>query len=203
MPIEFVRYNVTFELLEPLLGTIAKDPAVYEAYQRSQQSGEDEQVVVNEDGDEVKEEKKPDTTGWTTFYTDDEGRPVMFDYQVKGFLKEAGNTLKKQVEVANLRHHIDNDVFIYPRRMVLAEKVDDVLERPLRAMTAQGPRVTVVRSDVINPPRNWTWELKVLKGSKVTHSVLETCCEYGELKGLGQWRNGGYGRVSASLEKLS
>ena len=36
------------------------------------------------------------------------------------------------------------------------------IERPLRAMTQQGPRVTVVRSDWIEAGHSYTFKLKVL-----------------------------------------
>jgi len=123
--------------------------------------------------------------------------------QIKpGFLKEAANVLKEDLGVKNLRSHVEQDVFVFPRRTVLAEKVDGHLERPLRAMTMQGPRVTVVRSDTIGEGNSYTFQIKVRRLSKITTETLAGIVSYGELKGLGQWRNGGYGRFTAELYEL-
>ena len=66
-----------------------------------------------------------------------------------GFLKESGNTLKDQLGIRNLRSKIDQYIYILPRRIHFAKKPDGVLERPLRAMTMQGPRVALTRSDMV------------------------------------------------------
>jgi hypothetical protein len=69
-------------------------------------------------------------------------------------------------------------------------------------MTMQGPRVTLVRSDVINPGHRYTLEIQKLDGSKVTDQALRDILSYGEQSGLLQWRNGGYGRFKViSFEK--
>jgi len=76
------------------------------------------------------------------------------------------------------------------------KEVDGVLERPLRAMTAQGPRVTVTRSDYIESGRQIRFTIGIMKNDKkVTMDLIDTLLQYGEICGLGQWRgSGGYGR---------
>lgn len=203
-------YDLTFELIEPILGTIPKDRKVFENFVMDQAKTEMEKEKAAGDVDRVPEEVE--SRGWTGFYEDENGHPILMDYQFKGFLKNAANVLKdsfqstktKKVKgeevttnvkgIANLRSHLEQTVFVNPRYIVLAEKPDDVLERPLRAMTMQGPRVSVMRSDMINPGRQYGFEIQVLEGSKVTEKVLAGILSYGELSGLLQWRNGGYGR---------
>lgn len=189
------EYELVLEFTEPILGTIPKHRDVWSEHVRTQLTGDDETGEVAT----LAEAADIDEKGWTGFHADDKGRPIMYDYQVKGFLKEAGNTIKDVVKVKALRSHIEKDVFVFPRQTVLAEEPDDFLERPLRAMTMQGPRVTVVRSDLINPGTEYTLHLKVLETSKVTEEVLRACLDYGAMKGLGQWRNGGYGRFVYEL----
>lgn len=189
------RYELTFELTAPVLGTMPKDRNVYERYVMDQAKTEMEKTRATEDVDKVPEEVE--SKGWTGFYTDDgtpDGNPVLMDYQFKGFLKNAGNVLKGALRVKNLRSHINDTVFVHPRMIVLAEKPDGVLERPLRAMTMQGPRVSLMRSDQIDPGKQYKLELQVLEGSVVTEQVLKDILSYGELQGLLQWRNAGYGR---------
>lgn len=216
------KYTLVFELLEPVLGTIPKDKKVFENFVMDQAKKEMEKDRAAEDVDRVPEEVE--SRGWTGFYEDEEGCPVLMDYQFKGFLKNAGNIMKgivgsKTVNVKgaaedepktrtekgikNLRSHVEQDVFVFPRAIRLAEKPDDTLERPLRAMTMQGPRVSLVRSDMINPGRQYELEIRVLEGSVVTDKVLADILSYGEYSGLLQWRNGGYGRFKVvSLQKV-
>lgn len=194
--LQWDQYSLTWHLIEPLLGTLPKDPDVFTRHVRNQETGTDEHVPP------LAEEEKGKVTGWTTFPVDELGRPVLLDYQMLGFLKEAGNTIKDQIGVKNLRSHIGNTVFVTPRRILLAEKVDDYYERPLRAMTAQGPRVSVVKSDMILPGKTYQMMVKVLQGSKVTEQVLRACVEYGEMKGLLQFRGGGFGRFKGELVKV-
>lgn len=186
------KYQLVFELTEPMLGTIPKDPKVFENFLIDHGKTDMEKTRATEDMERVPEEME--SRGWTGFYENEDGHPILMDYQFKGFLKNAGNVLKGALKIPNLRGHISDTVFVNPRQTVLAEKPDDILERPLRAMTMQGPRVTLVRSDVINPGRQYTLELQRLEGSKVTEKALEEILGYGELVGLLQWRNGGYGR---------
>jgi hypothetical protein len=215
------NYELTFELMEPMLGTIPKDKNVFENFVMDQAKTQMEKDKAAEDVERVPEEVE--ARGWTGFYEDEQGRPILMDYQFKGFLKNAGNIMKgvvgtrvvkvkdpKEGEaktrteegIKNLRSHINDTVFLMPRSIVLADKVDDVLERPLRAMTMQGPRVSLMRSDLINPGRQYQFEIKVLKDSVVTEKVLRDLLSYGELSGLLQWRNGGYGRFKiVSFEK--
>lgn len=183
----FEKRVVTIELTEPMLGTVCKDPKVYKTFIESKKP---EDIQEDESANVEKIEEK----GWTGFMKDDDGI-FIYDYMVKGFLKNAGNVLKLHVKVKNLRSKIGDAVFIGPRKLRFIDKTepDDILERPLRAMTKQGPRVAVVRSDVVNPGAQITFELKFLKHSQITDKLLKSVFEYGLVLGLGQWRGGGYG----------
>lgn len=190
------KYDLEFEFLEPVLGTIPKNRNVFENYVMDQAKTEMEKTRAAEDVDRVPEEVE--SRGWTGFYEDEGGHPILMDYQFKGFLKNAGNILKDSLKIKNLRSHIEQSIFVNPRHIKLADKPDDVLERPLRAMTMQGPRVSLMRSDMINPGRIYNLEIVQLDTSKVTEEALRDILSYGELSGLLQWRNGGYGRFKVN-----
>jgi hypothetical protein len=195
------KYVLVFELTEPMLGTIPKDTKVFENFVMDQAKTDVEKQRA--EGDLARVPEEVESRGWTGFYEDEVGQPILMDYQFKGFLKNAGNVLKGALKISNLRQHVSDTVFVMPRSIVLGEKPDGVLERPLRAMTMQGPRVTLVRSDVINPGRQYTLDIQKLDGSKVTEVALKEILAYGELSGLLQWRNGGYGRFKViSFEKM-
>lgn len=104
-----------------------------------------------------------------------------------------------------MRSKVDNLVFVEPRRILLnlehPESETEYLERPLRAETAQGPRVALARSEML-PAGTWfECELKVL-GEVVSEDLLRDLLGYGNFKGMGQWRNGGFGRFDFELTKV-
>jgi hypothetical protein len=177
------KYKLT--LTEPMLGTVAKSKEIFTRYIANERTGEDE--IAN-----VPEGEEP---GYTGFFTDEEGI-FLYDYHIKGFLKEAGNVLKESLKLKNLKSKIDNYVFVFPRKIRLQGKPDGVLERPLRGMTAQGPRVSLAKSDVVNAGLSFEVTIKVLthKGQEIDQEVIESLLDYGALKGLGQWRNSSWGR---------
>lgn len=176
------------ELTTRMLGTVTKDPEVYKTYIESkkpeEKNGEDEYLTV----------EKVEEKGWTGFHRDDNGL-FIYEYMIKGFLKNAGNVLKVVQKIAALKSKIDNFVFIAPRRISLGQiEPDGMIERPLRAMTARGPRVTLARSDYINAGKVIEFDITLLPHKEVKWKVLDSLLEYGQLMGLGQFRNGGYGR---------
>lgn len=189
MKIEFDDYSVALRTLTPILGGAPKDAYLYTRFIASKaptpEIGEEEAQELGENGGE---------TGMTGFHQDDKG-VFIYDYHILGFLKEAGNTLKKQAGIKNLRSKIDQFVFVLPRKIYIAKDIDDVLERPLRASTLQGPRVTLVSSELVKEGVEIRFQLRVIKNDeKVTGDLLRSILDYGQFRGLGQWRNGGYGR---------
>jgi len=143
-----------------------------------------------------------------TVFLRDDGCVCICDYVIKGFLKEAISVLKTQVKVANGKSKIDNSVLIEPAYLRFCRHDEDLdvadgdLERPLRAMTMQGPRVSVTASEYIDAPWTLTFTISLLEGEKtarseaLTFDVIETLLDYGSFKGLGQWRNAQNGRFS-------
>lgn len=180
-------YKVTIRLTEPMLGTIPYNKEVYARFietKKPQEIQEGETETVQE-----AEEK-----GWTGFHKD-EGGIFIYDYMIRGFLKQAGNTLKDSLKVKNLRAKINDYIFVFPRQIYPSpskEKADGILERPLRCQTMQGPRTTVVRSDYLTIGTEFSFEVHVLKPEFVEY--LRLLLDYGQYQGLGQWRNGSYGR---------
>ena len=193
------RYQIT--LTEPLLGTIPKNRKIFTQYVLSKYPDPDDDMdpTLQDEKDTQKEQEAataPDGSGETGFHTDPDGIYIL-DYHFKGFLKEAGNVLKETLKISALRSKIDNYVFVNPRYIWLKERPDGRLERPLRAQTRQGPRVSLVASDYVDAGTSFEVELILLPGcKKLTWDVIEALLDYGKFKGLGQWRNGSYGRFT-------
>ncbi len=174
-------------------------------------------VLAERVAEEVDTIPELEDKGWTGFHEDNDG-PFLFDYALKGFLCEAARTLKERGTVKQLQDKFKRYVFVKPRRVRLPRpgRVEDfagkpmlvvtpagiVCERPLRAQTAQGPRVTVVRSDVVLAGAELTFTLDVLRGGGITKPIIHDVLSYGQYQGLGQWRSSGMGRFSlSSLEE--
>lgn len=150
-----------------------------------------------------------DEKGLTVFLRDDNDNSlIMLDYMMRGYLKGALEGLVAQTEIKQPRSKIDRYVFTGPRRIQImrdGEPIideDDQLERPLRAETMRGPRVSLAASEMIDMP--WSVEFVVTllpnpaskSSAQVTWDAIETALDYGQFQGLGQWRNGGYGRFT-------
>lgn len=189
------QFEVEVELIEPLLGTVPKNKDVYAKFIASKAA--DLELAA----EEIATVKELENRGWTGFHEDEDG-PFLYNYSVKGFLCEAARTLKQFGLLKQLQDKFTRYVFVFPRRIRLPKPDGEfaVLERPLRAQTAQGPRVTVTRSDVVPEGTKIKFTMDVLEGSGITQGCIEKVLSYGHYKGLGQWRNGGFG--SFELVKL-
>lgn len=196
-------YRVTLTFTEEMLGTVTKDKTVYASYIASKAPPDQ-----NTD-DEIETVQEIEQRGWTGFHVDD-GVPVVYDYTVKGYLKDAIGFLKRadgDLKVKKLTAHkkiVDGLVFVKPRRIPLVLPPGQGLgvnERPLRAQTAQGERVALARSDTVPAGTTATFTVQIL--GQVTQEMLEEAFGYAELHGMGQWRSAGFGTATAVIEKIA
>ena len=194
------KYHITLTFAEPLLGTVSLNKEIYADYIASKApEGADT-------GDELETVAEMMEKGTTGFHRLEDGTPILYDYAVKGFFKDACGMLARTPEsgsskVRAYKKIIDGLVFVAPRRIPIA--IDGlkigILERPLRAQTAQGERVALARSEMIPEGASISFDVLIL--GQVTESLLKEWLEYGALRGLGQWRNASYGRFAYELSK--
>lgn len=194
------KYKVTVTFIEPLLGTAPLNKELYGDYIAakgpSPEAVEDELMTV----DEATEK------GTTGFHRLEDGTPMLYDYVIKGFFKDACSMLRrveetKSAKIVAHKKLIDGLVFVKPRRIpIVAVGEVGILERPLRGQTAQGERVALARSEMVPAGSSVTFDVCVLGGVK--EPVVREWLDYGERRGLGQWRNGGYGSFTYTLEVL-
>ena len=187
-------YKIKLTFTEPLLGTVAKNKDIYTDYIAAK--------APNPVEDEI--ETVPDIEEIGTGFHLLEGRPILYDYVIKGFFKDACSMLRRQTEStsAKLKAHkkiIDGMVFVFPRQIPIELNGNDlgILERPLRGQTAQGERIALAKSDFAPTGSSIDIELKVLGG--VSKKLLTEWLDYGALRGLGQWRNASYGRFEYAI----
>jgi hypothetical protein len=70
-------------------------------------------------------------------------------------------------------------------------------QRPLRASTAQGERIALAHSETV-PTGSWfDVEIKCLVDGYT--KIVKEWLDYGELRGLGQWRNSGKGKFTYEI----
>lgn len=199
-----IMLKIEIEFTEPLLGTLSgnKEAAtefVLAKHPNGHSADEAEALV---DGCEKLEKQ-------TTFFPADASGPFLWDYQIKGFLKEAmeciaetGQFSAEELKAAKLsafgptcRKRFDRMVFVSPRKIYLRLPPDaalGMLERPLRAMTMKGERVSLARSQTAPAGTQIVCTIETLN-PKLDPFISE-CLDYGALRGVGQWRNSGAGR---------
>lgn len=149
--------------------------------------------------------------GRTVFPRLEDGTPFLYDYQIKGFFKDACGMLSKLTgkdesgkkktavnESSKLKAYkkvIDGLVFVQPRQIpiIFDGEIGDC-QRPLRAQTMQGERVTLASSDEVPAGATMTFDIICLDEGH--EKAVREWLDYGILRGLGQWRNSGKGRFT-------
>lgn len=193
------KITVRIHLNEEMLGTSSANPDIHSEFIASKapdaMSMEEEVAAI---GAEAVEQKQ-----MTVFPRDKDGCPIMWDYQVKGFMKDACGVLRKVPDsesgkIKAYKKEIDGLIFVEPRQIKLHLPQDGkitVCQRPLRAQTAQGERVALASSESV--PSGTTLDVTFCMLTPKAHEkALMEWLDYGVLRGLGQWRNSGKGRFS-------
>lgn len=133
-----------------------------------------------------------------TVFPRDNGVPIYWDYQIKGFFKDACGMLRKVAgskssKIKAYKKEIDGLIFVEERKIPIHFDGEmSTCQRPLRGQTAQGERIALANSESI-PAGSWVeFTVKCLCDSH--EAVVREWLDYGELRGIGQWRNSGKGR---------
>ena len=193
--------KVKLTMIEPILGTAANDKEIHANFIASNApdapSREEEIEAVGVD--EVIEK------AMTVFSRTESGLPMLWDYQIKGFFKDACGSLKRvpgthSNKLKAYKKEIDGLIFVAERQIpILTGEPITSCQRPLRAQTAQGERVSLANSEQIAAGATMEFTVQILKDD-LKASVLEWL-DYGRLRGLGQWRNSGKGRFTYEIIK--
>lgn len=190
-----MKVRITFT--EELLGTAAADPAVHEEWIASKapdaKSMSEEVAAIGVDESIEK--------SMTVFPRNADGKPCLFDYQVRGFFKEAAGFLNQTLptkagggKLGKLSAHkkkVDGLIFVTPRMIVLDGKMNASCQRPLRAQTAQGERIALANSEAMAAGTTAEFEIHCLVDE--LEEYVREWLNYGAWHGLGQWRNSGKG----------
>lgn len=190
------KIHVKLTFTEPLLGTAPSNEDIYRDFIGSKSpdaaSIEDEVSALGVDAVAEK--------GMTVFPRTEDGKPFLYDYQIKGFFKDTCGGLRKvkgseSEKIKVYKKEIDKLIFPMPRQIPV-EFAGEIgkLERPLRASTAQGERISLACSEMI--PAGATCEFTVVMLSDSHEKLVREWLDYGVFSGIGQWRNSGMGRFT-------
>lgn len=193
-----IKVRLTFT--DELMGTASADPEVHRTYVASKApdaaSIEEEVAALGVDGFEER--------SMSVFPRDADGAPIIYDYQVKGFFKDACGMLRrvkgsKSEKIKAFKKEIDGLVFVDEREIALTLDGEPVAEtgecqRPLRASTPQGERVALATSETVPEGTCAEFTVTVLKDD--LEGAVREWLDYGRLRGIGQWRNSGKGRFT-------
>ena len=211
------KLKARITLTEPMLGTTAGDSDIVRKFiaakvKDSKSPTIDKDANATEEVDVVEktlaERTADEIENAMTIYPTDDGKPFIWDYQVKGFLKAAvlalcidsGAYTKEQLKKLTLTRYtykrtVDNLWFPAPRRIILNLSGPlTVIQRPLRAETLRGERICLAISEAA--PAGTTFDCEIKYINPVHENIIRACLDYGELKGLLQWRNAGWGRFT-------
>lgn len=200
--IGMLKLNVRLTLTEEALGTSSSSKELHKEYIASKapdaKSTEEEVAALGVDA--------VDEKGRTVFprmaVGDDDDVPFVYDYQLKGFFKDAAKMLKKVSgsecsKVRAYKQAIDGLIFIDQRKIPwMAEDgtpahVGPTCERPLRASTPMGERIAISSSETV--PAGSHLDFGIILLDKTLLPMVKECLTYGRLRGLCQWLNSGKG----------
>ena len=191
---EKIRVRIT--LAEAMLGTSPNNEEIYREFFAPKAPNE---ATADEEAEALAREQEG-IKGMTVFPRTEDGRPFLYDYMIKGFFKDSCQMLarlKNGNESSKLKAFkkvIDGLIFPAPREIpIIFDGEIGVCQRPLRAQTAQGERVALAMSESVPAGATLEFTVKCLD-PKLIPAVREWL-DYGEVRGLGQWRNSGAGRI--------
>lgn len=187
-----IKVKLTF--LEEVLGTASADKEIHDKF-----------IAANApDAPSRKEEiealgvEEVIEKSMTVFPRNADGKPIFWDYQIKGFFKDACGMLRKVPNSASskikaYKKEIDGLIFVKEREIpIIFDGEIGSCQRPLRAQTAQGERVALANSETV--PAGSTIEFTIQLMCDTHEKAVREWLDYGVFRGIGQWRNSGKGK---------
>lgn len=198
-----VKVRITFT--NEVLGTCSANPDIHSEFIASKAPDaetRDEELARLIENDGLDEAIERNMTVFPRM-KDDPETPVFFNYQFKGFFKEAARMMKKvpKSRTSGMKAYlkeIDGLIFVYgtdpddPNNIPIRLSGEmGVCQRPLRASTAQGERVALASSETV-PAGSWC-DIIIRLLNPDDWKYVEEWLTYGQYHGMLQWRNSGKG----------
>lgn len=191
-----IKVKLTF--LEEVLGTASADKEIHCTFiaSKAPDAPSREEEIEALGVEEVTEKSM------TVFQRNADGKPIFWDYQIKGFFKDACGMLRKVPNSASskikaYKKEIDGLIFVKEREIpIIFDGEIGSCQRPLRAQTAQGERVALANSETV--PVGSTIEFTIQLMCDTHEKAVREWLDYGIYRGIGQWRNSGKGKFEWS-----
>lgn len=191
-----IKVKLTF--LEEVLGTASADKEIHVTFiaSKAPDAPSREEEIEALGVEEVTEKSM------TVFPRNAEGKPIFWDYQIKGFFKDACGMLRKipnsaSSKIKAYKKEIDGLIFVKEREIpIIFDGEIGSCQRPLRAQTAQGERVALANSETV--PAGSTIEFTIQLMCDTHEKAVREWLDYGVYRGIGQWRNSGKGKFEWS-----
>lgn len=186
-----IRIRLTF--IDDLLGTMPGNRDIFTDFVAKKAE------TVNEEAEAIPVDEALEK-GTTVFPRTADDKPFLYDYQIRGYFKESCKFLKKvdgtkSSKEKAYKQKIDGLIFVKDRQNVInTDKEIGICERPLRASTPQGERISLSRSESI--AEGATMEFTVICMVDSDIDLVKEWLDYGRFHGTGQWRNSGKGRFT-------
>lgn len=199
--------KVRFTLTDEMLGTASANPEIPSEFIASKapdaKSREEEVAAIGVDAEIEK--------SMTVFPKMEDGTPFIWDYQIRGFFKDACSALQKykgekcakqSCALKAYKKVIDGCIFVYPREIPLDMHGGEigVCQRPLRGQTAQGERIALASSETV--PKGTTFTCMIETPDAYEAAVYEWI-DHAKKRGFCQWRNSGKGRAVYEILDVS
>lgn len=192
--------KIRITLTEEVLGSSPSNDELLASYIASKAPTDD---LTAQEVDNIKAQAAEERT--TIFPKTADGTPFIYDYQIKGMFKDSCKALatagkagypggKHCAALKAYKKAIDGLIFVSPREIPynLHGLKMGFCERPLRAQTPMGERVSIAKSESV--PAGATAEFEIECLDEKLEDMVRECLDYGAKRGLGQWRNSGKGR---------
>lgn len=195
-------YRVKLTLTTDMLGTVPLNKQIYDDFIASKNGAPAE--AASESASIVESDEK----GKTGFHRLESGQPFVYDYFLKGFFKSACGMMARvegslSSKLKAYKKNIDGLLFVQERCVpITVAGTMGELQRPLRAQTPQGERVALSFSETVPAGSTLEFHVEILADQLISEAMLREWLDYGKYMALGQWRSGGWGRVSYELEPV-
>ena len=138
--------------------------------------------------------------GKTIFPKKADGTPFLYAYQIRGFFKGAAGAMRevsgsRSSGLKAYKRRIDRVIFVREDKVPFINwGMIDECQRPLRASTPQGERVSIAISESISEGTMLEFTVVCLVDGDMEY--VREWLDYGPFSGIGQWRNSGKGRFT-------
>lgn len=186
-----IKVQLTF--IDDLLGTMPGNRDIFTDFVAKKAE------TVNEEAEAIPVDEALEK-GTTVFPRTADDKPFIYDYQLRGYFKESCKFLKKvdgtkSSKEKAYKQKIDGLIFVKDRQNVInTDKEIGICERPLRASTPQGERISLSRSESIAEGATLEFTVVCMVDSDI--DLVKEWLDYGRFHGTGQWRNSGKGRFT-------